>query len=522
MPRRKKAPAIKIVAPEPLADEWETNLHWDRISTSGNPPAFFNGAHVFASENPFKIAAYDVKEPFPKSLNSFRPAITFERAETVFLRSERENLESVDKVKEGEEAISGYKFLHQAEEEASEKEQVRLQERYSYLLGGLENSKKQLDTIIQKTIEAFFLEQQNLLNRIYNLLLHDYEIEEAFNERMETIAECERVVEEYYNTHGQHVLHMEQLKLEASKEKAATIQRMKDTLHRTACDLMETVIPEGEDVGSERRRRALIQELLLLERHSATVLQRKDEVLRGNTDLERLVSLETQRLSLIKTRNKMLKAQLKKLNELSQQAATSRKSTSEATFVVGVELHHEEDNELADEMADPINLLNALRTEFDKKEAEVEEQNEKLRQLRQYHLIQLSGRYKPVRFSADAIKTTRSFLDPETNAAVRSVITEAMLEVDSALQHLNRCRSAVDGEEKVELSQSELYPETEAVLPDLSRVMALADRKAVQNFVASRINKLFSNLYPTTPALTLLENSLANQALGRQRVSSAS
>eukprot|EP00796_Vickermania_ingenoplastis_P004331 gene4331-3145_t len=487
-----KAPLL--VAPEPLADEWETNIKWDRISAAGEPPKFFNGAHTLASDNPFRIPVYDVKEAFPKPLSSIRPGFSLERATDVFFRSETNYLDALDKLAEGRKAIEDFEFLNQHEEEAATRERERFQKEYQTLLKSLEESEEQLEAIIIKTKEAFYVEHRNLLNRVFQLVLHDPEIEDAFNERVRMTAECEEVVEEYYSTHGKHVVHMEQLQNQIAEERMKSMGGMKETLHTTARELMETVIQEGQDSGAVSRRNALIHELLQLQRNSSVMLRRRDEVVSGTTDLKRLVALEGQKLQLAKTRNATLKAQLEKLKELSKKRESSRKDQSDS-YVVGTEVHYDRGMGpgLYNSESDPTNMLNALRADLDRTMAELEEQTEKLQQLRHYHLIQLSGRYKPVSFSADAIKTTRSFLDPETNAAVRSAVIEALLEVDDAL--------------KKHRTQGEEADAEKDVLPHLARVESLNDRKAVQNFVAARINRLFSDLHATTPALTLLQHT---------------
>lgn len=502
MPKKKKnAKGPKVVEPEPLADEWETNIKWDRISAMGEPPKFFNGAYTFSSVNPLRVAVYDVKESAPMALSADRPGFSLERATDVYLRSEKNYLDAVDKLKEGKDTISDFEFLNKSEEEAADEERRKYQEEYQALLAALDESENQLASIISRTKQAFFMEQRNLLNRIFNLLLHDHEIEDAFNERVATIEECERVVEEYYSTHGKHVLNMEQLQNKFAEEREASMQSMKETLHKTARELMETVIPEGQDSGAVSRRNALIHELLQLQRNSAGMLRRKEEVISGTTDLKRLVSLEAQKLQLAKTRNTSLKAQLDKLKELSRKQESSRKDQSES-YVVGVSVNYDRGMGpgMYNSNADPTNMLSAVRTELDRTMGELEEATEKLQQLRHYHLIQLSGRYKPVSFSADAIKTTRSFLDPETNAAVRSAVMEAMLEIDASLKLLCLSDGDVDSDH-----------EKGDALPSLGRVKSLNERKAVQNYVAARINRLFTDLHATTPSLTLLQHTVEHK-----------
>lgn len=505
----KKAKALKLVAPEPLGDEWDTNIKWDRISAIDDPPKFFNGAHTLASENPFRIPVYDVAETSPKKLSSYRPCFTLERATDVYIRSEKKFVEAKERLKEGDKALSDFKFLHQWEDESAAETRGRIQNEYTAVAAALTKSEGELETIINRTVAAFFFEQRNLLNRIFNLLLHDHEIEEAFNQRVARTAECERIVDEYYYTHGKHVVNMERLQNEAAEERQAALMRMKNTLHKTAHDLMQAVIPHGPDASAELRRTELIRELLQLHERSRVLLQRREEVMNGTTELKRLVALEGQKLQMSKTRYERLQSQLEKLKELSRQQEKLGAASSES-YMVGVEVRCDEDRSplaICSGQEDLMNVLTRMRAEIDQTSAELEQKNEKLQQLRQYHLLQLSGRYKPVSFAADAIKTTRSFLDPETNAAVRAAVIESMLEIDGALHYVLPSRFPKDERPRTGKTTSSDNA-LESILHSLDIIDSIRDRKAVQNFVAARINRLFTDLYATAPALTLLQHGV--------------
>lgn len=506
---KKKAKAVKLVAPEPDGDEWDTNINWDKISALDNPPKFFNGAHTFASENPFKIPVYDVVESSPKKVNSHRPGFALERAADVYVRAEKKFMDAKERLREGDSAISDFTFLHKWEDESAAEIRGRIQNEYTAVVDALSKSENDFENIINRTVAAFFFEQRNLLNRIFNLLLHDHEIEEAFNEKVARTAECERIVDEYYYTHGKHVMNMEHLQNEAAEERQTALLRMKDTLHKTAHDLMQAVIPHGPDPSAELRRAELIRELLRLHNHSRDLLERREEVINGTDQLKRLVSLESQKLQMTKARNALLHTQLEKLKETSRQQESLEASPSES-YMVGVEVHYDESatpHGVCTEQEDLMNVLTRMRTEIDQTTAELEEKNEKLQHLRQYHLLQLSGRYKPVCFAADAIKTTRSFLDPETNAAVRSAIIESMLEIDRALHYVLPLKfSRQDGVLAGHPTKEE--NEWESTLHCLDIIESMKDRKAVQNFVASRINRLFTDLHVTAPALTLLQHGV--------------
>lgn len=505
---KKKAKALKLVAPEPLADEWDTNVKWDRISDLGDPPKFFNGAHTLASDNPFRIPVYDVTESPPKKLNSYRPGCTLERATDAYIKSEKKLVDAKEQLKEGEITLSDFTFLHHWEEQTAAEEHTRIQNAYAAVVDSLSKSENELQSTINRTVAAFFFEQRNLLNRIFNLLLHDHEIEEAFNERVSRIAECERIVDEYYNTHGKHVVNMERLQNQAAEQRQASLMRMKDTLHKTAHDLMQAVIPHGPDASAELRRVELIHELLQLHDRSRRLLRRKDEVINGSNELKRLVALEGQKLQMAKIKYEKLQTEVQKLKEVSRQH-DSLVVASKESYVVGAEVHYDEDRSPhgdCEEQEDLLNVLAGLRAEVNQTTAELKEKSEKLQQLRQYHLLQLSGRYKPVSFAADAIKTTRSFLDPETNAAVRSAVIESMLEIDGALQQLLPSKNyqqsrSVPGDTSLNDYGSE------SALHSLDVITSIRDRKAVQNFVAARINRLFTNLHATAPSLTLLQHT---------------
>jgi hypothetical protein len=279
------------------------------------------------------------------------------------------------------------------------------------------------------------------------------------------------------------------------RQRAATAPQPLDTSDTTA-DVLPT--HSGASQAPSQHRAHMIAELLQRDKESQWAATVGRTAAHEKEQLTRAVALEEERLALAQKRNAALRARLSALKE--RHAATQcgllqQPPTSTALMVT---------NGLSSAklalMNTPIlttgdytNEIVEARRQLDQCTRELQESQEHLQQLQQYHLDQLSGQFRPLLFAEDALRTTENFLDTETNMAVRATVVDALLEVNQALKPL--------------LASDEDSVKAAAVLPCLESISSLWDRIAVQNFVVGRINRLFTCMCPTAPPLTLLKDT---------------
>lgn len=251
--------------------------------------------------------------------------------------------------------------------------------------------------------------------------------------------------------------------------------------------------------ASLQHRVCIIAELLQRNKESQWATTVGRAALREHESLQRAVTLEEGRLALARRKNAALRARLAAATRERQEAAKlppqprgdggtalvetgARQSTSLALLPAASATANDYTNEIVE-----------ARRQLDQRTRELQTCQERLHQLQQCHLDQLSGKIRPMLFAEDALRTTENFLDAETNMAVRATVVDALLEVNEALKPL-----AANGREG---------STSTAALPCLENISTLWDRLAVQNFVVGRINRLFTCMCPTAPPLTLLKDT---------------
>lgn len=236
-------------------------------------------------------------------------------------------------------------------------------------------------------------------------------------------------------------------------------------------------------------RTAVLAELFAHESASQQALAVGRAAEREAAELRRTAELEADRLRLAEARNRVLRARFATLTRERREAARLALMQHKADETSGTDA-------AAASARETIHYTNAIveaRRQLDQRTQELAESQERLRQLQQYHLDQLSGYLRPAMSASDAVRTTENFLDPDTNMAVRSTVVDSLLEVNHVLRSLPMPRDGGQG--------------ADAALPCVDRVTTLWDRLAVQNYVVGRVNRLFTCMCPTAPPLTLLKDT---------------
>ncbi|KPI83399.1 hypothetical protein ABL78_7566 [Leptomonas seymouri] len=255
--------------------------------------------------------------------------------------------------------------------------------------------------------------------------------------------------------------------------------------------------PKSSRENSALQHRArIVSELLKRDRESQLATAVGRTAVREQVNLKRVVELEEERLTLAQKRNAALRARLATLTRERSESANSGLPNHCSTALAVPANQHAQLAALGaarGTASDYTNEIVEARRVLDQRTKELQESRERLLQLQQHHLDQLSGRFRPTLTAGDTLRTTENFLDTEMNMAVCSTVVDALLEVNQALKPL--------------FAGAESGSESGAVLPFLENVNALWDRLAVQNFVVGRINRLFTCMCPTAPPLTLLKDT---------------
>lgn len=253
----------------------------------------------------------------------------------------------------------------------------------------------------------------------------------------------------------------------------------------------------SEQPGASQHRADIIAELLRCDKESQWAAMVTRNVRQEQEKLKRAADLEEARLALVQKKNEALRARLSALTHERREAA--QRSTAPQQVSTALVLASTDSTSQLALMGGPVssadytNEIVEARRRLDQRTRELHEVQDRLRQLQEYHLAQLSGQLQPSSFAEDALRTTENFLDTETNMAVRATVVDSLLEVNQALKPL---AAGSDSDFK-----------SGAALPCLESINTLWDRLAVQNFVVGRINRLFTCMCPTAPPLTLLKDT---------------
>lgn len=475
----KKVAQLLVVAPEPAGDEWESALRWDRVQLVDAPvaSATMPGTHTAAFDNLFNVA-FTVRQAAPLDLASARPAARDRvRAADVYCRAEEGLLATRAAVASAQRTLSAFESLEAAERQEAEQERGRFASEMDTLLGALDAAGEDADEGMDRAADLFLSEQQSLQARIYELLAHDHEVVGAFDERVATLAECARVTDAYYDEHGRHVTAMEAMQQETTASQLRSLEAMRAALQGAVSGLLAAALlpadgaaagaadpPPGDRVG----RSLLGGELARAAAAPSGASGEAAETLR------RLVELEGQRLHMVRARNATLRRETEAARCLTRGAGFDNSASHSALVVPST---------AAAAGRDLTNALAEERRRLDAVTAELSAAEEKLARAGEYHAAQLGGWCGPATLAAPPVSPV--FQVPEVTAAARAAIVAAMVEADTAL-------GGGSGDD------------AEGPFAHLLAVDSLEDRRAVQDFVARRLNRLFTSEHPTAP-LTLLD-----------------
>ncbi|RNF03905.1 putative glutamic acid/alanine-rich protein [Trypanosoma conorhini] len=501
MPRkgRKNAP-LQLVAPEPTGDELEADMLWDRVKEVDDKPSFMDGSLLDATR-----ACFEGEKGFSGTGEAARTAfagrprhLLAPRARRQFLEAEaalRQTMESTNNVQE---EAKDFELLKENEQEEARRSREKVTTTALNLITELSDARLTLLEDMDELAADFFTEQCGMLETLTNLAVKDNEVEAAFLEQQTTQQKCREAERRYFTEHGEHVVLMADMQYETRRQQDEMLRSIVQRLERGVSEMTKLSVEElGDKVHQQEEMSQLIVELLKVQGRSAVLEKKTTTIAEQRTALQRTIALELQKQQLCIRRQKQLRDELSSLtaavreNDIRLLAATGNTTPGAAhaatppvvpnspNTITGL-TEPDEENGLA-------LLTVAAQRDLEVSATELAAYKNELWSLRRQHLVQLSGQYQQSKLEKASSRATRGFLlDADTKAAVRSVVLEALMQVSQILGVADDTASFSDNVER------------------LLSVADVRDRQAIQDYVARRINTLFSCVCPTAPPLLFL------------------
>ncbi|KAH9600182.1 hypothetical protein LSM04_006403 [Trypanosoma melophagium] len=501
--KKKKNVAPLLVAPEPQGDELEADMLWDKVKEVNDKPQFMDGTFLDATR-----AVLERKKGQDSSGESARNAFRGKtrhlntiRATDMFIKSENELKDKLETSRVLQDDTKNFESLKVSEEEAFQREKAHVTATALELMTELSDSLFTLLEDLEDMAGNFLRELDETLERVCALAARGVEVEAAFMEQLQMREECRDAEESYFREHGEHVVLMAKMREETKRQQSDMLQSMIERLEAGVDEMSKLSVEELEDRAAQQEETShLILELLKLQGQSVVLEKKTTTIVDIRTDLQRMIALEEQRHKLCIERQNNLRNELKSLSEevklnnlrLLEMAGNNTLGGTGSGMPLMVSTSPNTLTSLSaseEETSLAIRTLEARR-ELELANTELAACKNELWALRRYHLVQLSGQYQNVNLENPPIRTTQDFfLDAETSAAVRSVVLESLLEVSQCLGTSGN----IDGH------SGNLEPLLAVTDPE--------ERKAIQDYVVKRINKLFSCVCPTTPPLLFLQEA---------------
>ncbi|ORC86212.1 putative glutamic acid/alanine-rich protein [Trypanosoma theileri] len=501
--RKRKNAAPLLVAPEPQGDELEADMLWDKVKEVNDKPQFMDGTLVDATRAAFERPKGQ-DGTAETARNAFRGKtrhLNTIRASDMFIKSEHELKDKLETSRVLQDDAKNFESLKLSEDAAFQREKAHVTATALELMTELSDSRLTVLEDMEDMAESFFREQDEILERVCALAARGMEVEAAFTEQLKMREECRNAEESYFREHGEHVLLMAKMREETKRQQNDMLQSMIRRLETGVDEMAKLSVEELEDKAAQQEETShLILELLKLQGQSVVLEKKTTAIVDVRTGLQRMIALEEQRHKLCIERQNNLRNELKSLSEevkvnnlrLLEMASNNTSGGAQSGVLPTVSTSPNTTTNSPPSEGETGLAIRTLeaRREVELANIELAACKNELWALRRHHLVQLSGQYQNVNLDNPPIRTTQDFfLDAETSAAVRSVILESLVEV-------SQCLSTSGNTEGRGVNLEPLLAVTD---PE--------DRKAIQDYVVKRINKLFSCVCPTAPPLLFLQEA---------------
>ncbi|EKF38357.1 hypothetical protein MOQ_001434 [Trypanosoma cruzi marinkellei] len=501
--RKKKNAPPPLVAPEPAGDELEVDMLWDCVKEVDDKPPFMDGSVLDATR-----ACFEGEKGHKGTGEAARTAffgrtrhLLAPRACPQFLASEKELQKTMENAKKIQEDVSGFELLKENEREEAQRKRERVNMTARNLIKELSDTRLTLLEDMEEIAEGFFSDQKQMLERVCNLAVKDNEVEAAFLEQ-QTMQQLYRDAEErYFTDHGEHVVLIAEMQAATRQQQEEMLQLMLQRLDKGVVEMTKLSVEELEDKASAQEEMSrLIVELLKVQGRSVVLEKETTAITEQMTVMQRMIALELQKQQFCIRRQKQLREELQSLsakvreNEM-QLIAMKSNNTPSAAYTATLPMMPVSPNTIASltetEGKRSVALLTIeAQRHLEASSAELANYRDELWALRRQHLVQLSGQYQSFNLDNSLFGTTKElYLDADTKAAVRSIVVEALMQVNHILGMVDDTANSHGNLER------------------LLSVVDLRDRRIIQNYVANRINTLFSRICPTAPPLLFLREA---------------
>jgi uncharacterized small protein (DUF1192 family) len=346
------------------------------------------------------------------------------------------------------------------------------------------------EELLEREHMKFEVEKFPLEQRVDELLLHDEEAQELLDNKRRTLSERQELEDAIFELQRNHTLQVKSLTRELRADRERLESTMMQRLTQTAEEMARLTAIQRE----QRQQRAqsesgrLVSELTVLEQRSRELNDKNYGAQKRTESNKRDAEIETERRQMLIDKNH-------RLTGLVQGVVSELQEIETKLHVTHAALVGSEDGSLTiatvDEQYESIAFL---RTELERVKQDTAVVQQRCKEARLRLLAAQGERHLPVTMPHSAVRhgmlhndapSPSQFaqgLDAPTIVACRSVILDALAEVNAAMQ-----RTPVGGKHSI----------TE--LRDPSELLH------VQEFVARRINRMFSAHYPTAPPLRFLQ-----------------
>ncbi|ESL12011.1 hypothetical protein TRSC58_00229 [Trypanosoma rangeli SC58] len=505
MPRKgkKKNAPLQLVAPEPTGDELEADMLWDRVKEVKDKPAFMDGSLLDATR-----ACFEGEKGWNSTGEAARTAflgrprhLVAPRAQHQFLEAEVALKQQMEGVKNVQEEARDFELLKGNEREEARQSREKATKAALNLMTELSDARLTLLEDMEELAADFFAEQCATLQTLTDLAVKDNEVEAAFLEQVTMQQRCREAEQLYFTEHGEHIALMAEMQYETRQQKEEMLRSIVCRLEMGVSEMTKLSVKEMGDKIHQREEMSLLIVDLLKAQWEAAVLEKKTTTIaEQRTALLRTIALELQKQQLCIKRQKQLREELSSLTATVREnnvrlLTTTSNAVPGVSYAVAPPAMPTSPNtmtgltKLGEGKGLALLAVEAQR-KLEVSVTELASCKKELWALQHQHLVQLSGQHQPVGLdTASTIVIRDFFLDADTKAAVRSVVMEALLQVSQILG---------------------VSDYTASFCEDVGRLLFvtdLRDLRAIQDYVARRINALFSCTCPTSPTLQFLHEA---------------
>ncbi|EPY21289.1 hypothetical protein AGDE_14190 [Angomonas deanei] len=379
--------------------------------------------------------------------------------------------------RELEDVLEDFQHLREVEAKKIAEEKQAFVAQLETTMTNFEESLARVQAELTDDTEGFLQEKERVLGEIFELVVEDASIEDAFNERVANVQACEDEMDLFFKEQGEHVRWAQEMQSETATLQQTLLDDMTRLLRTAARDLLISSYVESSGKETEENRAQLVSELIRLERQSGSTLETRKHTNEGITELARLVGLEEQKLALAMERRAVLQKQIRSLKNTLEMEET-QKANSETSLARSLKERLDAPETALQTAGGEVVLgghyvqqIHHLREELERTCYAVDNTKEQILSLQNMYFVN---------------DGTDNFGLKDNFSPLRTVVSNALLEVGKSVRTLHQptALTLTNTSEEAEANETVMAYQSLHMLSSSSQ----AERRAIQNFVARRIN----------------------------------